>query len=1435
MVGRESGDIILGDPEASALHAEIEFTKGAVIVRDLGSRNGTWREGKRLPQFALYRGQSFRCGTTDITLVEIDGSAAPVAGGTASGSQRTNEGEEVGQSSSTLPSTSSVTTAQTLVRGLVFPPSSTGTAPGTESAPGEHAEENTLVGQPPPPTGPGAIPAIPAIPAIGAGFPAAGAPAQVAHEPSAPVAIPNFQTERVPPAAGVPVGFNREASAPVAIPGFPGVPVGLARESSAPVAIPGFPGVPVGLARESSAPVAIPGFGAPGGVPVGLAREPSAPVAIPGAPMGVPGHVGAESSAPVAVPFGTPMGIPGHVGAESSAPVAVPGYPPGMAGVPMPVAAAPSAPLAPVANAVIKLGDAQPKLPKSRGSVDRAARTRLIKRVLMGTAIVAVVVGLVAGIQALVSGRNQAFLRELAGELPQDTVGVLALSSPRAALELLGSEIQPEVREEAKQALGLDPFDTASFEAWGFDVDAPLGVSLLDGDGMLAISAGVKDPDALRTALSSKAAAVIKAKEDLRWIERSFGDVPGLWLDEPMSVAALLPGKRVIFVLGGDADAVARHAKRVAEAKHGETLADRPGFGELAPERGKLLLAMYIDGAAGRAAIPGEGLEIMASRAALADIDGIALMLADDGPRVHFSMQTIMREGMTSLEAFQGVRRKGEVLERIPAPALAELDGVFAPENFESLLGAGPLRMGLALGFEDELRKETGLDLRTDLIGNLDGQLGWVLRKLPAKGEDDDAFAMLGYAGVKDEEAAKRTAERFFGKMQGELDLELEQVEGTTVYVRRKERDPKLSYFVHGGVFWAALGEVDVAAIVKGSGEPFRRKARIPAIEDATAPGGLMAGFVDIREVLGQVRVRLDEDDIKDLDEWAPVLTPLEALTMRSELGGRTFVVRWTLHASNEGALAGLVQGILKVAGAELVEDLARERRRKRCEELIDHILELMRGELRSTGFEEQMLDRRFELMDECRKDETTDAEIDCMMAAKNLEALTRCEDGKGPTGEDGGAGGDDGASPVDVLDQPEPLVVPYVDDIWPNRTAAGTAAGRPDAQVSYAVPLGDAPAVRGPEDALVTVVMFGDFQCPHCKRVLPTVDQLLAGDREVRLVFRHNPLAMHTEAEIAAKAALAAGAQGKFWEMHDKLFDNQHALSEASFRLWAGELGLDLVRFDRDYGDAATLERVRADAALAKRFGATGTPSFFVNGRYLGGAQPLHAFQAVVTEEKARAEKFVERRGNTRKRLYDDMIGHFAPEVVASTPTTVGTPVSEKRYTLDTSALPRQGAEGFVRVELVECGDFDCPFCKRAEATLDTVLTDYGSRVAVFWLHNPLSHHAGAEPAARAATAAGKQGKFWEMHDKLFEDPSRRSDTDFIGYARDLGLDTAQFELDLRDPATATTVTEQQKICTDNDARGTPVFYINGRMLSGAQPYDKFKEVIDQELAGGI
>ena len=120
VIGRESGDIILGDPETSALHAELEFTQGRVIVRDLGSRNGTLKDGKRLPQFALFAGQGFRCGATELVLLGIEGAGqTPSAGGTAAGGEQvddvigqssaTLEGGRVHESASTLPDSASPT------------------------------------------------------------------------------------------------------------------------------------------------------------------------------------------------------------------------------------------------------------------------------------------------------------------------------------------------------------------------------------------------------------------------------------------------------------------------------------------------------------------------------------------------------------------------------------------------------------------------------------------------------------------------------------------------------------------------------------------------------------------------------------------------------------------------------------------------------------------------------------------------------------------------------------------------------------------------------------------------------------------------------------------------------------------------------------------------------------------------------------------------------------------------------------------------------------------------------------------------------------------------------------------------------------------------------------------------------------------------------
>jgi protein-disulfide isomerase len=173
-----------------------------------------------------------------------------------------------------------------------------------------------------------------------------------------------------------------------------------------------------------------------------------------------------------------------------------------------------------------------------------------------------------------------------------------------------------------------------------------------------------------------------------------------------------------------------------------------------------------------------------------------------------------------------------------------------------------------------------------------------------------------------------------------------------------------------------------------------------------------------------------------------------------------------------------------------------------------------------------------------------------------------------------------------------------------------------PDPDRVYQVNIENAPT-RGPADAAVTLVEFSDFQCPFCARVGPTIKQIEKeyGDR-VRIVFKHLPLSMHTKAPAAHAAAEAAALQGRFWEMHDRIFENQREMSEEKYLEWAGELGLDVERFKRDMASSEVKARVERDRLEASSLGVSGTPAFFLNGRYLSGAKPFSEFKQRIDEE---------------------------------------------------------------------------------------------------------------------------------------------------------------------------------------------------------------------------
>jgi protein-disulfide isomerase len=188
------------------------------------------------------------------------------------------------------------------------------------------------------------------------------------------------------------------------------------------------------------------------------------------------------------------------------------------------------------------------------------------------------------------------------------------------------------------------------------------------------------------------------------------------------------------------------------------------------------------------------------------------------------------------------------------------------------------------------------------------------------------------------------------------------------------------------------------------------------------------------------------------------------------------------------------------------------------------------------------------------------------------------------------------------------------------DRGGAGAGDAPATSDAVETVPVDGAPS-RGSARASITIVEFADFQCPFCARaelVLRALELTHPGD--VRLVFKNLPLPMHRDARIAAKAALAADAQGHFWEFHDRLFAQFGGpLDRSMLERIAADLRLDLARFSRDLDDPAIEARIAKDEKDADVLGVEGVPTFYVNGRRLNGAQPIAVFEAVIARAGAK------------------------------------------------------------------------------------------------------------------------------------------------------------------------------------------------------------------------
>ncbi|MCB9707326.1 MAG: thioredoxin domain-containing protein [Myxococcales bacterium] len=403
---------------------------------------------------------------------------------------------------------------------------------------------------------------------------------------------------------------------------------------------------------------------------------------------------------------------------------------------------------------------------------------------------------------------------------------------------------------------------------------------------------------------------------------------------------------------------------------------------------------------------------------------------------------------------------------------------------------------------------------------------------------------------------------------------------------------------------------------------------------------------------------------------------------------------------------------------------------------------------------------------------------------------------------------------------------------------------GQPDPSVAYKVPVGNSP-IKGPNDALVTIIEVSEFQCPFCKRVGPTIEQIQkAYGSDVRFVFKHNPLPFHPNAMPAAEAASEVrkqlGDKG-FWAFHDVLFENQQALERPQLEKYAASLNVggkrvNMAQFKQAMDKHVHKASIEADQKLAQQFGASGTPSFFINGRNLRGAQPFENFKTVIDEELKKAKAKVAA-GIPRAKVYDDILKSAQGDVKAQAPSAArDEPEANKVYTLKPSPKsPRKGPPN-APVKIQMFSEFQCPFCGRVKPTIEQLLAAYKGKIELVWRDFPLPFHDNAMPAAEAARevlAQGGEKKFWAFHDLLFANQQSLSRSDLEKYAAQVGgIDMARFKKALDNHTHQNAVQADINAVKESGAQiGTPAFFINGKLLQGAQPLDAFKAAVDSAL----
>jgi protein-disulfide isomerase len=396
-----------------------------------------------------------------------------------------------------------------------------------------------------------------------------------------------------------------------------------------------------------------------------------------------------------------------------------------------------------------------------------------------------------------------------------------------------------------------------------------------------------------------------------------------------------------------------------------------------------------------------------------------------------------------------------------------------------------------------------------------------------------------------------------------------------------------------------------------------------------------------------------------------------------------------------------------------------------------------------------------------------------------------------------------------------------------------------PWSDADAAVPVSSKDPTWGSRTAPVTLVLFSDYECPFCSKVEATLNQLKEqyGPEKLRVVWKNNPLPFHKNARpasLAANTVFNLAGSAAFWKFHEKAFQNQKALTYENFEAWAAEAGVDKAKFKQAYDAKQFDSKIDDDMNVGKGAGVTGTPASLINGVFLSGAQPPDKFKAII-DEQLKAAEAKKAAGVKPDKIYVEL----SKENKAKNPPPKSRDEGQKQDDKTVWKIvvgenaPIKGNPN-APVTVVLFSDYQCPFCSKVEPTLEQLIKDYPEKVRVAWKDNPLGFHPRAEPAAELAREAraqkGDKG-FWAAHDLLFKNQQKLADEDLLGYAKELGLDVDKVKAAISEKKYKSIFDADQEQAEAFQASGTPHMFINGRRIVGAQPIEKFKEIVDDEL----